>query len=179
MKVLEIGANIKPQAGLIFPDAQIVTMDVDAALKPDIVGDAGNMPAELHGGFDAIFASHVFEHFSYRRENDILRGWLDCLTNDGELHVVVPSAEWAAREILSEKPSPAIFGHMLAGHVNQWDVHLNVFTMRKLRALFERAGLSVFRARTGEYSIRIGDAEYKAEQHYIAGKKGIPALAKE
>lgn len=179
MEVLEIGGNVKPQAHIIFPDAKVVSLDVDPAMKPDIVADAGNMPEALHGRFDAIFASHVLEHFSYWKEQDVLKGWIRCLKPDGELHIVVPSAEWAAREVLSEKPSPAIHGHMLAGQVNGWDVHLNIFTMRKLRSLFERVGLTVFRARTGEYSINISGVEYKAEQHYIAGKCGNPTLAKE
>jgi len=41
--------------------------------------------------------------------------------------------------------------------------------MRLLRAAFERAGLMVYRARTGEYTIIAGGHEYKAEQHYVAG----------
>lgn len=179
MEVLEIGANIRPQAHLIFTEAKIVTLDIDPNLKPDIVADAGNMPKELHGRFDGVFASHVLEHFSYWRELEVLKGWVNCLKDGGELHIVVPSAEWAAREVLSEKPSPALHGHMLAGQVNEWDVHLNIFTMRKLRVLFERAGLTVFRARTGEYSLQFNGKEYKAEQHYMAGMKGIPALKKE
>lgn len=179
MEVLEIGGNVRPQAHLIFPDAKIVTMDIDETLSPDIIADAGNMPEDLRGRFDAIFASHVFEHFPYRREIEVLRGWMDCVKDGGELHIVVPSAEWAAREVLSEKPSPALHGHMLAGQINQWDVHLNIFTMRKLRALFEHVGLSVFRARTGEYAIKINGVDMKAEQHYIAGVKGTPELSKQ
>lgn len=179
MEVLEIGANVRPQAQIFFPDAKIVTLDVDESFKPDIVADAANMPKELHGRFDAIFVSHVLEHFSYWREQDILKGWIDCLKDGGELHILVPSAEWAAREVLSDHPSPALHGHMLAGQINQWDVHLNIFTMRKLRVLFERVGLTVFRARTGDYYLHFNGKEYKAEQHYIAGKKGLPLLAKE
>lgn len=175
---LEIGANVKPQAHIIFPDAVIETLDVDAQFNPTYLADAGNMPEELHGKFDAIVASHVLEHFSYWKEQDILKGWIRCLKPDGELHIIVPSAEWAAREVLSEQPSPALHGHMLAGQVNGWDVHLNIFTMRKLRSLFERVGLTVFRARTGIYHLHYNGKEYEAEQHYIAGKCGNPTLAK-
>lgn len=179
MKVLEIGGNVKPQAHIIFPDAEIVTLDIDASLNPNIVADAGDLPEDLNGQFDAVFASHVLEHFSYWKEKDVLKGWIRCLKSGGEIHVVVPSAEWAAREVLSEHPSPALHGHMLAGQVNGWDVHLNIFTMRKIRSLFERVGLTVFRAKTGEYSINISGTEYKAVQHYVAGKLGLPELRKE
>jgi len=48
MEVLEIGANVKPQAQLIWKDAKVLTLDIDPNMKPDIVADAGNMPAELY-----------------------------------------------------------------------------------------------------------------------------------
>lgn len=178
--ILEIGANVRPQAQLVWTEnAKILTLDVDEQFKPDIVADAGAMPEELHGKFDGILASHVFEHFSYWKEREVLQGWIDCLKPGGELHVVVPAAEWAAREILSENPSPAVVGHLYAGQTTPWDVHLNLFTMRKLRALFEFMGLSVTRARTGEYVILVRGVEHKAMQHYVCGVKGKPELTTE
>ena len=177
--VLEIGANVKPLAQMIYPKDKIVTLDVDESQKPTIVGDAAKMPEELLGQLDGLFASHVLEHFSYWHTEDVLNGWKACLKPGGELHVCVPSWEWAAREVLSERPSPALLGHSFAGQVNQWDVHLMMFTMRNLRRLFEKIGLSVTKAKTGEYSISISGNIFKAEQHYICGVNGTPELTKE
>lgn len=179
MKVLEIGPNLKPQAQMIWPDAEIVTLDIDPELKPDIVADAAHMPEELTGQFDAILASHVLEHFSYWNTGQVLAGWIECLKDGGELHVVVPSLEWAAREVLSEKPSQALLPHLFAGQVNQWDLHWAAFTLRKLRADMERAGLNVKRAKTGPYHITVAGTVWEAEQHYVMGVKGHPGLAKE
>jgi predicted SAM-dependent methyltransferase len=178
-QVLEIGANVKAQANLFVPDAQYFTLDVDEKLKPDFVCDAASMPKDWDNKWDAIVASHVLEHFSYWKEQDVLKEWMRCLKPGGELHILVPSAEWAAREVLSDKPSPALHGHMLAGQINQWDVHLNIFTMRKLRALFERVGFTVTRARSGQYGVVYGGKEWPCEQHYICGVKGVPELKKE
>jgi len=180
--VLEIGANLKPQAQFVeqWKDAKILTLDIDEKQKPDILGDAADMPPELFGKLDGLLASHVLEHFSYWKTDKILEGWVKCLKDNGELHILVPSLEWAAREVLSENPSPAVYSQLFAGQVNQWDVHLTGFTMRKLRQLMERAGINVKVARTGIYHIRVGTiGEFEAMQHYVAGTKGQPVLRKE
>jgi len=179
--VLEIGANLKPQAGFIpgWEGAKVVTLDVDQNMNPDVLGDAADMPPEMYEKFDGLLASHVLEHFSYWKTDEILKGWIKCLKDGGELHILVPSLEWAAREVLSENPSPAVYAQLYAGQVNQWDVHLTGFTMRKLRALFEQCGINVDTAKTGIYHVRVGTVgEFEAMQHYIAGVKGQPSLRK-
>jgi predicted SAM-dependent methyltransferase len=179
--VLEIGANKKPQAQFVesWKDAKILTLDVDEKQNPDILGDAGNMPEHLHGRFDGLMASHVLEHFSYWHTERVLAGWIECLKPGGEIHILVPSLEWAAREVLSENPSPAVYAQLYAGQVNEWDVHYTGFTMRKLRKLFENVGISTHTARTGIYHIRVGTlGEFEAMQHYIAGVKGTLDLRK-
>ena len=181
LKILEIGGYPNPQAYLMpfWKGAEILHLNIDPASGADIVADAANIPTEYHRAFDGIFASHVLEHFSYWKSEKVLRGWADCLKDGGELHIVVPSWEWTARQVLSENPSPATYGHSFAGHVNPWDVHYCMFTMRKLRQLFEKIGLSVTHARTGEYTIMVLGKEFKAEQHYIVGVKGTPQLKTE
>lgn len=183
--VVEIGGNIKPQAMYVpdWKDAKILSVDIDPEQKPDIVADAAGLyetlPEEYRGNLDGVFASHVLEHFSYYRTVPVLENWKKCLKEGGQLHVLVPSWEWAAREVLSENPSPALLGHSFAGQVNQWDVHYMMFTMRNLRRLFEKVGLSVIRARTGEYVLNTTAGLQKAEQHYIVGINGKPELRTE
>jgi predicted SAM-dependent methyltransferase len=172
--ILEVGANAKPQAQFIpgWESAKVLTLDVDVKQHPDIIADAENMPSELYGKFDGFLASHVLEHFSYWKTELVLGGWVKCLKDGGELHILVPSLEWAAREVLSERPSPAVYAQLYAGQVNQWDVHLTGFTLRKLRQLFERVGVNCHTATTGVYHIRVGQlGEFEAHQHYVAGVK--------
>lgn len=180
--ILEIGANQKPQAQYVeeWQGAKIITLDIDKKQNPDIVADAANMPQMLKGQLDGLLASHVLEHFSYWKTEEVLKGWVDCLKDGGELHILVPSLEWAAREVLSEKPSPAVYAQLFAGQVNEWDVHLTGFTMRKLRQLMDRVGIKTQVARTGVYHVRVGTAphEFEALQHYVAGTKGEPELSR-
>lgn len=172
-KVLEIGGYPNPQAHLMpfWKDAEILHLNIDPEGKPDILADAADIPTEWQNKFDGVFASHVLEHFSYWKTEYVLKGWIALLKDGGALHVVVPSWEWTARQVLSETPSPAVYGHSFAGHVNQWDVHLTMFTMRRLRHLFEKLGLSVTNARTGPYQIMFLEKIFEAEQHYICGVK--------
>ena len=176
---LEIGANKKPQAEFIdeWKGAKILTLDIDVTQNPDIRADAAQMPEQLLGKLDGLLASHVLEHFSYWNTEKVLMGWADCLKDDADMHILVPSLEWAAREVLSERPSPAVYAQLFAGQVNQWDVHLTGFTMRGLRATFERCGLHVRTARTGVYHIRVGTmGEFEALQHYIVASKEVKEL---
>jgi predicted SAM-dependent methyltransferase len=179
--VVEIGGNIKPQAHLVpgWDKARIISLDIDPEMHPDIVADAAAMPEDLYGTLDGVFASHVLEHFRYWQTKNVLLGWVECLKPGGELHILVPSWEWAAREVLSDRPSPALFGHSFAGQVNQWDVHLCMFTMRYLRKLFAECGLSVATAKTLPYQLHVNGQLYEAENHYIMGRKGEPVLRKE
>lgn len=167
--VLEIGANVKPQAQYIFPDAKILIMDIDKQQKPDIVMDAGKM--NFDEKFDAILASHVLEHFPYFDIINVLSRWKKALVKGGELHILVPSWEWSARQVLSENPTPALYGHSFAGQMNEWDIHRCMFKMKGLRDLFEMTGFSVIQANTSEYPIKVGENVYQAEQHYVVGVK--------
>ena len=179
--VLEIGGQPKPQAQYVeaWKTAKIIHLNVDKELKPDVLADASDMPPELYGKLDGLLASHVLEHFSYWKTDKVLEGWIKCLKEGGEIHILVPSLEWAAREILSERPSPAVYAQLYAGQINQWDVHLTGFTMRKLRQLMEKLGISVNTARTGVYHLNVGGlGEFEAMQHYISGVKGTPVLRK-
>lgn len=178
--VLEIGGNQKPQAQFVpmFEGKKILQLDIDANQKPDIVGDAAKLPENLQNLY-GIFASHVLEHFSYWDTEKILRHWESRLQDGGSLHIVVPSWEWEAREVLSENPSPVVFGHSFAGNVNQWDVHKCMFTMRNLRRLFEKVGLNVVIAKTGVYHVHYDGKDYPADQHYVCGIKGNVSLQKQ
>ncbi len=179
MIVIEIAPHLKPQANLIpgYEEATVINIDIDPERKADVIADAAFMPF-AEGSVDGVFASHVLEHFSYWVEMSVLAGWAACLKPGGVLHIVVPSLEWCARQILSDHPSKALLGTLYAGQTTQWDVHLNGFTMRKLRSMFERLGLNVIRARSGKFRINVIDEIHESEQHYIAGMNGTPELAK-
>lgn len=178
-RILEIGANVKPLSQITYEDAEIIFLDADPNVPNiHVVADASQPLPFAEGTFDGIFASHILEHITYWKEQSVLIEWARCLKSGGMLHILVPSWEWVARQVLSEKPSPALKPLAFAGQVSPWDIHLNMFTMRQLRALLDRAGLSVVRARTGGMIIAVVGEPYEVEQHYVAAVKGVPVLEK-
>lgn len=188
MRVLEIGANVLAKAHLAFPDAEVDYLEAfeDAPRDPVmdgkkvIIGDARYLTAALNGNkYDAILASHVLEHCVWWDVDRVLSEWADCLTDDGALHIIVPSLEWAARQILSEKPSKATLPHLYSDWASPWNIHGTGFTMRLLRSKLERAGLAVVTARTVPYKLTVGDQILEADEHYAVGVKGIRPLRKE
>lgn len=171
MKVLEIGPSTKPQAPALWPDAEIDTLDANPEIHATFCCDALYMPEQTYGQYDHIFASHVLEHFHYADTVRVLQEWGKALKPGGHLHIIVPSLEWAARQVLAEHSSPALMGHLYAGQVNEWDFHKAGFTMRHLRAYMEHAGYAVIAANTGRYLIAAGGKNHEAEQHYMRGVK--------
>ena len=138
---------------------------------PDIMCNAAEVPEEYWGTFDAVFASHVLEHFHWALGHSIIEHWGELLVPGGELHVIVPSLEWAARGILSEKMPLSVLAHLYAGQTTEYDIHKTGFTMLLLRMYFAEAGLQVVFAQTLPYGIRVMGQTMTAEQHYVIGKK--------
>lgn len=172
MKVLAIGEGRKPQAAELFKGMEIVTLDADPQYNPTYLHDAADIPYDFPDGeFDIVFASHILEHITFWKELIVLQEWARLLRTGGELHVIVPSWEWVARNVLAENPSIGLKPLAFASQTTPWEVHTNMFTMRGLRALFERAGLGVFWARTGPLVINAGGNLVEVEQHYVAGRK--------
>lgn len=173
-RILEIGAGPKPQAHLLaeYEEAEIVYLDINPQSENlDVIADATLFLPFADESLDGIFASHILEHITFWREFATIVDWARCLKDDGVLHVLVPSWEWVARQVLSEQPSRGLKPLAFAGQTNPWDVHLNMFTMRQLRAMFDKAGLSVTRAITGPLEIMAAGERVTVEQHYIAGRK--------
>lgn len=178
LRVLELGASVNPQAQFVYEDADIINVDINIDENPTVVADAARLPFAT-GSVDGVFASHILEHFSYYFTLHILNEWARVLTDGGMLHVLVPSLEWCARQILAEQPSKALLAMLYGGQDTPWNVHWAGFTMRKLRADFEKIGLSVVAARVGQRSVVVDGQIILGEQHYVCGVKGRPPLTKD
>ena len=169
--VLEIGPGPKPQANGVFPGAKIVSMDVDEQYKPDILCNARRIPEDHKGKYDVVFASHVLEHFPWFESVNVMKEWASALKPGGELHVLVPSLDWIAKQLVSETPSRGTIPLLFGGITTQWDAHLAGFTMRTLRATFEAAGLRARRAASLPLQIMAMGTIVEVQQLYVMGVK--------
>jgi len=69
---------------------EIVTLDIDQSVKPDLCMDARDLVQLAPGQYDAVYASHVLEHFSEADVDTVLWGFYHILTWDGYVDIRVP-----------------------------------------------------------------------------------------
>jgi len=118
-----------------------------------------------------VFAHNALQRASNFAAVDILKSWYHVLKPNGELHVFVPSMEWAAREILSEDPSPLTLIQLYGTQQNEDNFWLSGHTLRRLRIDMEEAGFTVEAAKVGYYVMSVNGKDERAEEHYVLGRK--------
>lgn len=122
-------------------------------------------PGKNQRGYDQILLFHSLPKVGWRELPAHLKSWAALLNEGGELHILVPSLEWAALQVLSPSPSPLLWMHLFGYD----EPHLSGLTLMHLRSLLVEAGFAVRFARTGTYSpARTSEGEeLQAENHYV------------
>ena len=80
---LYLGANNRKLEGF-------KTMDQDAALGVDYVGDVSDLSRFETGSVSSIVASHILEHFPFKQAPLVLKEWYRVLEPGGILYIAVP-----------------------------------------------------------------------------------------
>lgn len=150
-KVLEFGPQEEALSGLFFPNADITIKPMKGAWW------------EIEGDWDGIFSYYNLTMVPFPIEQEVLTQWTRRLNEDGLLYVTVPSWEYMSRMALQERLAiwlkPIMFNAV------------NQFTMKSLRVLFHKAGLSVISAKTGEGHMVVQGQDVVLEQHFLTGRK--------
>lgn len=89
-KVLNVGGGPSRDLPPEYAGWDQQLLDIDPAVKPDIVCDARKMSALPAAKYDAIFCSHTLEHFHKHEVPEVLRGFLHVLKADGFAQIAVP-----------------------------------------------------------------------------------------
>jgi len=110
------------------------------------VCDAGDLSRFDDGTFDAIYASHVLEHFDYRNAlGPALAEWHRVLAPGGTLYVSVPDLDVLAgllldRDRLSGNDRFIVMAMMFGEHVDQHDYHQAGLNREFLKSFLLNAG---------------------------------------
>jgi hypothetical protein len=149
-----------------------VLLDVDAAQKPDVVGDGrelAKLPAEL---YDAVYCSHNLEHYWRHDLPHVLTGFVHVLRSHGFAEVAVPDMKAVFAEVLTKgldvdsvlyqsdagpiTVNDVIYGHgrQIAMSRNDFYAHKNGFTQQSLAAALRAAGFQWVFMASGPYEIR-------------------------
>lgn len=114
------------------------------------LGDAADLARFPEGTFDAVYASHVLEHFDYhQRIGVVLREWRRVLKPGGTLYVSVPDLERLCHLYLTPGLAPEgrfhVMRMMFGGHVDAYDYHMAGIDERFLATELQAAGFSTGR----------------------------------
>ena len=123
MRKLHVGGQIRA------PGWEVL----DAFERPEVdhVGNAKDLSRFEDGTFDAVYASHVVEHFDYARGElpNTLKEWNRVLAPGGQLYVSVPDMDtlcelFLLRESIDLEQRWSIMRMMFGGHVDEHDYHV-------------------------------------------------------
>lgn len=92
MKVLNVGGGASRDLPSFYRGWDQILLDIDPAVKPDIVCDAKNL-GTIKDKFDAVFNSHNLEHFYRHDVPVVLRGFVHVLKPTGFAQIAVPDME--------------------------------------------------------------------------------------
>jgi hypothetical protein len=108
---LELGAGDRPTEGFVHNDTRELP-DIE------IVGDAATINSHSEVGNQScseIRATHLLEHFSFRRTNYILRNWYHALKPGGRLYIEVPHIFGHVAALNNGEISPSQFINYVYG----------------------------------------------------------------
>ena len=90
-RVLNVGGGheairLPPQ----YAEFQVLRLDIDPAIHPDVLCDARELTTLAGGQFDAIYCAHNLEHYYKHEVPKVLAGFLHVLKDDGFVQLIVP-----------------------------------------------------------------------------------------
>lgn len=178
IRVLDVGSGPDSVAkGVLesigLTNLEVTRLDGSKKVHPDIVHDIRKpFPSELKGAFDIVYASHVLEHIDRDKVVQTAKEIASCVRNGGEVWFVVPSMEWAAKQIMDEHDTIGVQAVIYGGQDNPWQYHKVGFTLNALRYVAEtECGLIVRRAVQSPLFIRKAGKDYDALQNIVVGMR--------
>jgi predicted SAM-dependent methyltransferase len=141
MMKLHIGGN-EPH-----PDWKI--LDIEQRPEVDFIGNAGDLSQFGDQSIEALYASHVLEHFYYALDRELsitLAEWHRVLKVGGQLLLSVPDMRtlcWLySRPDLEAMNRLHLMRMMFGGQTNQYDVHKVGFDIDILSMYLAEAGFT-------------------------------------
>lgn len=124
---------------------KVVRFDTNEQVRPDYRCDIRRLPVPDQS-FDVVHSRHVLEHFGRGELMAVMREWTRILRVGGEFRISVPNVLAACREIILmdqeiSKVDPYPWWQLYGRQDDEYDVHKNGFTARRMRLLLESLGI--------------------------------------
>ncbi|HEX5360125.1 MAG TPA: methyltransferase domain-containing protein [Fluviicoccus sp.] len=157
--VLNVGGNSKsiplPE---IYQGWDQIWLDIDPAVKPDVLCDARELLNTPPAVYDAVLCSHNLEHYYPHDARRVLAGFKHVLKPGGFAHILVPDVNQVLRRMLEQQldiedvlyqseAGPITvhdvlygFGKQIEKTGNDFFAHKAGFTPKSLYALLQSVG---------------------------------------
>ncbi len=168
-RVLHVGCGTKTLAREpLFRGWAETRLDLDPAVKPDLVGSITDLSAIDAGAVDAVFSSHNLEHLFAHEVPVALREFRRVLNADGFAIIMVPDLEAAAARIAEGKlhepmyvspagpvtPFDMLYGYSPALKSSPLMAHKGGFTQKSLAAALAAVFTVVSCSRDQHFNVR-------------------------
>lgn len=162
-KAYAIGPDSEAVAAHLFPDFEVVVCD--------------GMPSEPA---ERVLLNGVLQYMTFSAALAVLGRAAELVKPGGELHVIVPSVDWAARELIKPRPSPAATFILWGKQYQGEDLYHSGWTISHLRTYVTNAGCVVREAKALDaYWTLLGpdgrEEETPVKLNYVVGVKNVPA----
>ena len=146
------------------PEWREIRLDLDPAVRPDIVCSITDMSPVASGSVDAVWSSHNLEHLQRHEVPSALAEFLRVLAPSGLLLLTLPDLQQVARLVVEDRledraytsasgpitPLDMIFGHTASlARGNRYMAHRTGFTARTLQLVLVEAGFVEVTLRRG------------------------------
>lgn len=104
-KVLDLGSGTVNRLTEDYKDFERITLDFNPNMKPDIFCDVRKMDEreDLKEAFDAVFCSHMIEHFSIRDIRKILQNVKFVMKKDAWFEILCPDVLAVMKYVVDER----------------------------------------------------------------------------
>ena len=139
--------------------------------------DIFDPPADEKGKWDIVYLFFVLQRVAILAAAEKLENWVKLLKPGGEIHIIVPSLEWACRELLPpNEPDPFALHQIFGLQRNDKEIFLSGFTMDRLRRLCFKLNLEVDQAKTFDYAQTVEGIRYQAKQHHVVAYRRVAQI---
>ena len=143
--------------GFNTPDWQEIRLDIDASVKPDILGTITDMSNVATASMDALYSSHNIEHLFVHEVPEALKEFKRVLKPAGFAVITCPDIQTVCEAVVSDKlleplyvspagpiaPIDMLYGHrVLIAQGNTYMAHKCGFTYTVLAQLLLDAGFA-------------------------------------
>jgi predicted SAM-dependent methyltransferase len=144
VRVADVGCGFTTPWFGTADKVKVVRFDTNEKAQPDYRCDIRQLPVPDQS-FDVVHSKHVLEHFGRDELFKTVREWVRILRVGGEFRLSVPNLLHAMTEILAMEMGaasvdPYPFWQLYGQQLDQYDVHKNGFTPKRVKMLLEMLG---------------------------------------